>query len=396
MKPQQLQNRDEYFRELCGFNFLDLSEENELNDMADLAARTCEMPVSVINLPEFSRQWIKSQIGLNMEETPLEMSYYAGLTDLDGLFEIKDTRKIDLTLEQFTPQFLYFACIPLISSRGYRMGTLSVADIKPNVLNELQAFTLKVLGQQLSRSIELKAAARRMQVQHEKLTHENEMQQMMLSIIAHDVRNPIGAIKGIMDFLATNEVPEIDRQKLTLMFTDQLDSTMDLLNSLVEWSKMQLCKTEIVREKLNLHEQTEMLLKQFQLNAKHKNNRLVNLVDKDLYIHTDQNMFKFIIRNLVANACKYTQDGTITLYAHGEKDYIMFSVSDTGMGMEPERVKTLFQKCRNNSTKGTDQEKGSGLGLILTRGFIDCLGARIEVESELGKGTTMYLYFSKM
>jgi len=140
---------------------------------------------------------------------------------------------------------------------------------------------------------------------------------------------------------------------------------------------------------------TEALLKQFRLNAKFKNNQLLNLVDEELSLRTDNNMLRFILRNLIANAIKFTQDGTITLYAHGEKDKIVFTVSDTGTGMPKEKVENLFNKSQTQSTPGTNHEKGSGLGLILTKGFIDCLNGTVEIESEEGKGTTIFLYFPR-
>ena len=168
-----------------------------------------------------------------------------------------------------------------------------------------------------------------------------------------------------------------------------------MLNNLVDWSKMQINKAEIIFENLNLYDLSESILKQFKLNAKHKNNQLVNLVDKDLYLNTDSNMIRFILRNLVANANKFTQNGTITLYAQDEVDKIMFTVSDTGLGMSKEKIKNLFNKSKTQSTPGTNHEKGSGLGLILTKGFIDCLNGLVQVESEEGKGTAIYIQFKK-
>jgi len=321
------------------------------------------------------------------------------ISEEDDFFEVEDTLKDkrfrNNPMVQFEPYLRYYAGTPLVTSKGYRVGTLCVGDIKPNHLNEHQIFALKVLSQQVSKMIELKLANSKLENQNHHLRHENDMQQLMLSIIAHDVRNPIGAIKGVMDFVTTNDVPEVDKQKLTLMFSEQLDVTIDLLNNLVDWSKMQINKAEVLIENLNLHDVSESLLKQFKLNAKFKNDQLLNLVDRDLFLQTDNNMLRFILRNLIANAIKFTQDGTITLYAHGEKEKIIFTVSDTGVGMSKEKVSNLFSKQGTRSTPGTNHEKGSGLGLLLAKGFIDCLNATVEVKSEEGKGTTVFLYFSK-
>lgn len=393
-------NESDRLKELYGLRILDEQSEQEFNDVVELASQICNVPVSLISLLEVNRQWFKAAKGLDIKETPHEIAFCSyGISEEDGFFEITDTlydARFNLNDAAASESHLrYYAGTPLVTSRGFKVGTLCVADVKPNRLNAHQIFALKVLSQQVTKMIELKLANNKVENQNQHLQHENEMQQLMLSIIAHDVRNPIAAIKGVMDFVATNNIPEADKQKLTGMYAEQLDVTLDLLNNLVDWSKMQITRNEMMLQNLNLFETSEALLKQFQLSARFKNNSLINLVEKDLYLHTDNNMLRFIIRNLIANANKYTENGSITLYAHSEKDKIVFTVSDTGIGMSKEKVKNLFNKTIVESTPGTNSEKGSGLGLILTKGFIDCLNGKVEVESEEGKGTTVYLYFNR-
>ena len=400
MKTPIPHNEDDRLRELYGLRILDTPTEHEFDDVVELASQICNVPISLISLLEINRQWFKAAKGLNVKETPRELAFCSyTITEDEDYFEVTDTLK-DLRFKnnpmvQSEPHLRFYAGTPLVTSHGFKVGTLCVADVKPNHLDEHQVFALKVLSQQVIKMIEIKLQNRKLENQNHHLRHENEMQQLMLSIIAHDVRNPIGAIKGVMDFITSNDVPEIDKQKLTGMFSEQLDITLDLLNNLVDWSKMQINKAEIIFENLNLYDLSESILKQFKLNAKHKNNQLVNLVDKDLYLNTDSNMIRFILRNLVANANKFTQNGTITLYAQDEVDKIMFTVSDTGLGMSKEKIKNLFNKSKTQSTPGTNHEKGSGLGLILTKGFIDCLNGLVQVESEEGKGTAIYIQFKK-
>jgi len=400
MKNPISHNEEDRLRELYGLKILDTNSEQEFDDVVELASSICDVPISLISLLEINRQWFKAKKGVSINETPRKESFCDfTISAEEDFFEIEDTLKdqrfSNHPLVKSDPHLRYYAGTPLITSKGYKVGTLCVADIKPNHLNDQQIFTLKVLSQQVSKMIELKLSNRKLENQNHHLRHENEMQQLMLSIIAHDVRNPIGAIKGVMDFITANDVPEVDKQKLTSMFSDQLDTTLDLLNNLVDWSKMQINKAEVIIEKINLHEITDALLKQFKLNAKFKNNQLLNLVEEELCLRTDNNMFRFILRNLIANAIKFTQNGTITLYAHGEKDKIVFTVSDTGTGMPKEKVGNIFNKAQAKSTPGTNHEKGSGLGLILTKGFIDCLNGTVEIESEEGKGTTIFLYFPR-
>ncbi len=393
-------NESARLKEVYGLTILDSQSEKEFNDVVELASQICNVPVSLISLLEVTRQWFKAAKGLDIKETPCEIAFCSyGISEDDGFFEIADTlvdsRFNNKSIADPQSHLRYYAGTPLVTSRGFRVGTLCVADIKPNHLDAHQIFALKVLSQQVTKMIELKLSNNKLENHSQHLQHENEMQQLMLSIIAHDVRNPIAAIKGVMDFITTNNISEADKQKLTSMYSEQLDLTLDLLNNLVDWSKMQIIKNEVMMENLNLFEITEGLLKQCKLNAQFKNNSLINLVEKDLFLRTDNNMFRFILRNLITNANKFTENGVITLYAHGEIDKIVFTVSDTGTGMSTEKAKKLFNKTNIESTPGTNYEKGSGLGLILTKGFIDCLNGKVEVESEEGKGTTIFLYFDK-
>lgn len=371
MHNQVPYNENDRLKELYGLRILDEQSEQEFNDVVELASQICNVPVSLISLLEVNRQWFKAAKGLDIIETPREIAFCSySISEEDGFFEIADT-SVDTRFNNnnATESHLrYYAGTPLVTSRGFKVGTLCVADIKPNRLNAHQIFALKVLSQQVTKMIELKLANNKVENQNQYLQHENEMQQLMLSIIAHDIRNPIAAIKGVMDFVATNNIPEADKQKLTGMYSEQLDTTLDLLNNLVDWSKMQITRNEVMMQRLNLFETAESILKQFQLSARFKNNSLINLVEKDLYLHTDNNMLRFILRNLIANANKYTENGSVTVYAHGEKDKIVFTVSDTGTGMQKEKVKNLFNKTIVESTPGTNYEKGSGLGLILTKG----------------------------
>lgn len=398
--PASSNHEKERIKELYRSEILDPSSEAKFNDVVELASRICNVPFSLINLLEMNQQWFKAKVGLEIHETPLEMALCAdSIMYEEDFFEIADTRKDKRLMNALPvkndPHLRFYASTPLITSKGLKLGSLSVADIRPNHLDEDQIFALKALSHQVSEIIELRVTNKLLENQQLQLNHENEMQKMMLSIIAHDVRNPIGAIKGVMDFITSNDISEQDKQKLTSMFSEQLDITLDLLNNLVDWSNMQMNKTQQQRETLNFRIVTEGLFRQFKLGAKFKNNRLVNLVDKDLFFNVDPNIARFILRNLIANANKFTQNGTITVYAHEEKEQIVLSVSDTGVGISPERLKKLFQKSKLQSTPGTNHEKGSGLGLILTKNFINCLQGTISVESELDKGTTIFIFLPK-
>jgi len=392
-------NEKERIQELYALEILDTSKDDDFTDIVKLASQICNVPISVISLLDVNRQWFKAKVGLDLDETPRAVSFCAHLITQDNDFmevidATQDKRFYDNPLVTDKPNIRFYAGSPIVTSNGNKMGTLCVIDTKPNHLTDDQVFALKVLGRQVSKMIEEQAANKKLQQQAILLKQQSQTQKMMLSIIAQDIRNPVGALKSAIELMESENITDEERKNLNGMFTDQLDNTLELLNNLVDWGNMQTQQVCIKKEKQNLKALVEEILGQFQLNAIFKNNRLLNLVDEDLFMNCDSNMLRFIVRNLIGNANKFTQNGMITVYAHGEKNSIVLSVSDTGVGMAPERVKNLFNKTYHESTPGTNKEKGSGLGLLLTKDFIDTLGATIQITSEVNKGTTMYLYFT--
>jgi signal transduction histidine kinase len=146
-------------------------------------------------------------------------------------------------------------------------------------------------------------------------------------------------------------------------------------------------------EKIHLYTLVSNMYKSFEVMASLKSNILANLVDDDLFINSDINALRFILRNIISNANKFTKDGVITVCTSTEPETILLSVSDNGVGMDPETTCHIFDGEQNESSAGTLNEKGSGLGLILTRDYIEMLGGSINVESEIGKGTSVLVRF---
>ena len=147
-------------------------------------------------------------------------------------------------------------------------------------------------------------------------------------------------------------------------------------------------------EKVHLRTLVSNMYKTFEVIASLKSNIMVNLVDEDLFIVSDINALRFILRNLISNANKFTKEGVITVFAQrDQQNQIAISITDTGVGMSEETRLQLFDAEKYQSASGTGNEKGSGLGLVLTKDFVSAFGGTIRVESKLGKGTSVYLTF---
>jgi|GEM_PF-1176300 len=210
------------------------------------------------------------------------------------------------------------------------------------------------------------------------------------SIIAHDLRSPFNGIIGFSE-LMKEEAANLNSDEISyysgLVHASALQ-THRLLENLLQWSRIQQGKMLFAPQVIPLSPAVDEMILFLADNASKKQIMLRNLIAPDLEACVDDNMFKTIIRNLVSNAIKFTpQNGAIVVDAEKRDADICVCVQDTGLGMDEETKSKLFRLDTNSSKPGTDNEPGTGLGLILCKEFVDKHNGRIWVESEPGKGS---------
>lgn len=223
----------------------------------------------------------------------------------------------------------------------------------------------------------------------------------LFSIIGHDLRGPLGNFKGLIDLLLMeggNNDPERINSLLKLM-QKSASSNYDLLENLLSWSRTERGNVVLQPEKLNLRLVTEIIVEHYDYVAVTKSIDLITEVDKNIYVFADEKMLQTILRNLVSNALKFTdKNGRVVVCCKRKeisqkktnlqvKPFIEICVSDTGSGMSPEVMTKIFNENEFYSSKGTENEKGTGLGLKLCKEFVEKHGGKLHVESELDKGS---------
>ncbi len=226
------------------------------------------------------------------------------------------------------------------------------------------------------------------------LKASNQLKDMFFSIIAHDLRGPLGSHIGILDFFIEhyNELDETQRKDMLHSLHSSSVSIFALLENLLNWSNSQSNKINVVNEEIDIRESCVNVFKQMKESAKQKQIELRNGVSTGVKVIADINLLDTILRNLVTNAIKYTEtEGYVKIAATHtkieDKDYWEITVSDTGVGIESEKMETLFQIDKSKTTPGTANESGSGLGLVLCQEFAGKLGTQITVKSTPGKGS---------
>ena len=227
----------------------------------------------------------------------------------------------------------------------------------------------------------------------EELKISNETKNKLLSILAHDLRSPLGSIQNYLEILSELNSDDIDRKSIEASLLNETKNTQQMLSNLLLWSKSQMEGVNVNLLPVNLKESILPAIRAHQSIAIEKRIKIEDNINKSIVILADRDMLQLVIRNLVNNAVKFTDTGgQIGIEAKIEGKNCLITISDTGRGIPYEMQKDLFS-LGVKSTFGTQNEKGVGLGLSLCKEFTELQNGTIRFESEPGKGTRFFLSF---
>lgn len=242
-------------------------------------------------------------------------------------------------------------------------------------------------------TISLAAAHARVAQQNVQLQQLNATKDKFFSILSHDLKGPLNSFTSFARMLIdhTNHLSKEEIQMLAREIDKNLKNLFALLENLLEWSRSQTGNIEFEPEPFDLHDVLQQNQDLLQPQAGNKGVTIVYTNTKSVPLLAHRHSINTVIRNLISNAIKFTPtSGTITLSVKPDGDAVMVVVADTGVGMSAQTVKKLFRIDTKYSTNGTANEKGTGLGLILCKDFVEKNGGRIGVHSEEGKGSVFY------
>ncbi len=227
-------------------------------------------------------------------------------------------------------------------------------------------------------------------VELQQLVKLNADKDLFISILSHDLRSPFTAILGLSDLLIENvRVYDIDEiENLLKNIKNASHDTFTLLEDLLKWTSTQSGKIPFNPQKLNFADICKTVLATLSRNADSKNITIKCDIEEQIFVFADIDMLKTVLRNLVSNAIKFTNmGGIINIKAEEVPDEVIVSVSDNGIGIKPEKLARMFDISHRQTTAGTAEETGTGLGLILCKEFVQKNAGKIWVESECGKGS---------
>jgi len=222
----------------------------------------------------------------------------------------------------------------------------------------------------------------------------------LFSIIGHDLKGPIGNIKQIVEVIQSTDTDDEDREKFIKLLHKPAETSLNLLNDLLAWSQTEdkdMVFNPVIFQVSKIVDEVSNLLSPI---SSHKKILIKSSIPDNVLVYNDINHFSAILRNLLANAIKFTpENGNIEIRHSIEKKWVKIMVSDSGVGMEQQSIKKILNTGSFDTTYGTNGEKGSGLGLNICKEFVKKSGGKFGIESTVGKGSTFYftvpLYVAK-
>jgi signal transduction histidine kinase/CheY-like chemotaxis protein len=374
------------------YEVLDTKAESQFDELTELAATICEVPIALVSLIDTDRQWFKSKVGIEAEQTPREIAFCAHSILGTHILEIpdatQDERFYDNPLVTGEPHIRFYAGAPLITPEGQALGTLCVIGERPRMLNDTQRMALNNLSKAVVSQLELR-------IKNKELQRLNEFRRDFISYISHELRTPLNAVLSFSDLLK-EELAKFDAPDTVYTQLDYIrfsgDRILHIVNSVLDLNQIEAGKMQLSMVTVNPKTVFKNIAIITQAIAKQANCVLNFHIAETLptAITLDEGKFSQVALNLISNAIKFSiKKKHVDVYADIKNGILSYAVRDQGIGMSEEEQKSLFTQYRR--LKKTMNIQGTGLGLNICKGLVDLMNGEIHLNSKPDKGTLVKL-----
>lgn len=397
ISPKTPQNEKDRINAVNSYNLLDTIEEVAYDNITSLIAEICDIPVSLVTLLDTERNYLKSHHGVDIQESPREISFCGHAINHDEeIFIVEDARK--------DPRFIgnplveeantiFYAGAPLINPQGFKLGTLCVFDTKPRTLTESQKRVLINMSKQVVKLFELHKKNKELKEVEEQLIERNRNLKSFAGIVSHDLKSPLATITSLARLLKEDHFKDLDIEaKQYLDYIEESSGTLkEYIDGMLAHYKSDSLISETKKEfqLLELMEDIEEIL--FVDNSEFKYPK-----EKILVYANKAALFQVFI-NLVGNSLKYNHNKKpfISITFSENESFYHFQVIDNGIGIEKDKQEQMFELFNSGDQSDKFGKKGTGIGLATVKTLVTKLGGEIKVNSTLGKGTTISFTIKK-
>jgi len=397
--PEIPVNEEQRLQSLYDYSLLDTFFEDEYDQITKLASNICGTPISLISLIDKDRQWFKSNIGLDVPETPRDFAFCAhAINSPNETFVVPDSRKDERFRDNpfvlNNPNIVFYAGVPLVTNENLALGTLCVIDREPRNLSPEKQEALETLAIQVVKLFELRKKTKELERMVKDLNIKNQSLEEFARVAAHDIKSPINNIISLSDYLNEEEsgVSSEGRELMSMISTSARDLSK-LIDGILKLSRSSELLSED-RTWIDLSDFIDSILNMLGARSKMTINLDIN-VSK---IFSNKTALEQILINLIANSLKYNTDKepVLSIRVKEEEGKFHFSVADNGPGItekDRERIFTIFQTTANKSNDGS---AGTGIGLATVKALVEGLGGDIWVESFDNKGAAFLFTVDKI
>ena len=374
---------------LYDYEILDTIPEEEYDNFTRIAAKICNTEASLITFLDKDRQWFKSHLGVDIKETPREISFcnYT-IADPDHVLIVPDMRSdkrfSDNPLVTGDPHAVFYAGAPLVTPEGFALGSICVLDGKANNLNEEQQAALQSLAQQIVTRLELQKKIKVLKATEIKLQKVNDRLMGFADIVSHDMKTPLANIlmmtrsfkkryDSVLDKNADGYLDLIDRSTHELL---------EFIDSILQRSK------NISTDEDMLADSSEVLTKVISMIALPEDME-IKTEGKFPKVKMDDVALQQVFQNLLTNAIKYNdkERGLIRIHAKTDDNFHHFHFEDNGTGIEEKDLSKIFKDRQTLNKTDRFGNKGTGIGLAAVKSLIEESGGTIAVISEKNTGS---------
>ncbi|AWA28941.1 histidine kinase [Flavobacterium magnum] len=393
------ENESLRLKNLKEYSILDTLPEEEYDDITQLASQICETNISTISLIDEKRQWFKSKVGLNDNESSRDAAFCAhAIVNPNEIFTVKDSRLDDRfhdnPLVVGEPHVVFYTGIPLLSPEGFALGTLCVIDDKPKELNEKQLKALKALSNQVVSLFELRKSKILLEKFANDLANRNKELEKFAYVAAHDIKSPLNNISGLSRILIDDYSAKLDQEAIT--YLSMLDASSQTLRNLVDGILEHSKGDAILVGKRTVFELGALVRETIALLDTQQEFGITTAFE-DQEIYTNRVALQQILLNLIGNSIKYNNSKHVSIEVGFEEteEYYHFRVTDNGNGIRKEDQSRIFDIFEVLTSEDRFGRRGNGIGLSTVKKLVEGLGGTLAVESEINKGTTIRFTLTK-
>lgn len=387
--PRFPENENERLISVRNYELLDTLPDINFDNITALASAICEAPISLITLLDINRNFFKSHHGIDLNESPRDISFCGHAILEEDIFTVQDAKNDERFVDNplVTEQNArFYAGVPLKGRDGFSLGTLCVFDKKPRTLTSLQKDALISLAKQVENLFELHRANIELLNFQTELKERNSDLKRFASVVSHDLKSPLANIMALTQ-IVKDDIGDSLSDESSQLFTYIEDSSEKLKNYIdailkhYKTDELVQANKETVSVKDLFEEIIDMLIIQ---------DSKVDFPSKGVLKNVNKAILSQILLNLIDNALKYNNKDTPAITIRLEEDSVnyIFYVEDNGIGIDEDKQKSIFNLFQTTGEVDRNGKTGTGVGLSTVKNLVEKLKGTISVSSKKNIGTT--------